>query len=65
MVLYPSGDLESYILLFVEKENGGRRNQKNSHNFRVKIDLPFFNIHLHVESFLEWLLEMDNLFDYM
>ncbi|KAG7961926.1 hypothetical protein I3843_09G040300 [Carya illinoinensis] len=31
----------------------------------IKIDLPCFNRHLHVESFLDWLLELENFFDYM
>ncbi|KAH7853915.1 hypothetical protein Vadar_008022 [Vaccinium darrowii] len=58
-------DLEA----FIEEDNGGRRNQNrdehNSHDFRVKIDLPCFNGHLHVESFIDWLLKVENFFDYM
>jgi hypothetical protein len=30
-----------------------------------KIDLQCFNGHLHVENFLDWLLKVENFFDYM
>jgi hypothetical protein len=42
-----------------------RRRLENAHSFRVKIDLPNFNGHLHIENFLDWILEVENLFDYM
>ncbi|KAG2674841.1 hypothetical protein I3760_13G155900 [Carya illinoinensis] len=42
-----------------------QRGRNGNSNFKVKIDLPYFNGHLHVESFLDWLLEVKNFFDYM
>ncbi len=45
--------------------DGGRIRPTSAHNFRVKIDLPNFNGHLHVENFLDWILKVENFFDYM
>lgn len=42
-----------------------QRGRNGNSNFKIKIDLPCFNGHLHVESFLDWLLEVENFFDYM
>jgi len=39
--------------------------KENAHSFWVKIDLPNFNGHLHVENFLDWILEVENFFNYM
>lgn len=47
------------------EDDGGRRRPTSAHNFWVKIDLPNFNGHLHVENFLDWILEVENFFDYM
>jgi hypothetical protein len=44
---------------------GCRRRLENSHSFRVKFHLPNFNGHLHIENFLDWILEVENFFDYM
>ncbi|XP_040994264.1 uncharacterized protein LOC121240799 [Juglans microcarpa x Juglans regia] len=44
---------------------GNQRTRDGNTNFKIKIDLPCFNGHLHVESFLDWLLEVENFFDYM
>jgi hypothetical protein len=46
-------------------EVGGRRTLGNPHSFRVKVDLLCFNGHLHVENFLDWILEVENFFEYM
>ncbi|KAG2664308.1 hypothetical protein I3760_16G076400 [Carya illinoinensis] len=50
---------------FVHGNQDARWALDNNHNFRIKIDLPCFNGHLHVESFLDWMLEVENFFDYM
>ena len=31
----------------------------------MKIDLPSFDGHLHIEDFLDWLHAVENFFDYM
>jgi hypothetical protein len=48
----------------LQEGDGDRRRPEIAHNFRVKIDLPTFNGHLHVEKFLDWILEVENFFDY-
>ncbi|KAG7973788.1 hypothetical protein I3843_06G014700, partial [Carya illinoinensis] len=50
---------------FARGNHEARRVLDNNNNFRIKIDLPCFNRHLHVQSFLDWMLEVENFFDYM
>lgn len=51
---------------FIRGNQGGRRApDNNNNNFRIKLDLPCFNGHLYAESFLDWMLEVENFFDYM
>lgn len=44
-------------------------NRYNQHHeptdYKLKIDLPSFDGHLHIEDFLDWIHSVDNLFDYM
>lgn len=50
---------------FEDGDNDRQRRQENPHNFCIKIDLPCFNGHLFVKSFLDWLLEVENCFYYI
>jgi hypothetical protein len=50
---------------FEDGDNDRRRRQENPYNFCIKIDLPWFNGHLFVESFLDWLLKVGNCFYYI
>jgi hypothetical protein len=61
----PFGESSSEEEDHLQEGEGNRRRPENAHNFRVKIDLPNFNGHLHVENFLDWILEAENFFDYM
>lgn len=40
------------------------RNQ-NSTDYKIKINLPHFDGHLHIKDFLDWMHNVDNFLDYM
>ncbi|KAI0493337.1 hypothetical protein KFK09_027614 [Dendrobium nobile] len=45
-----------------------RRNpqyRRHSGEFKVKMDIPFFDGHLHIEDFLDWEKAVENFFDYL
>ena len=35
----------------------------NPHEYRMKVDIPSFNENLDIESFLDWIYEVDKFFD--
>ncbi|XP_028550608.1 uncharacterized protein LOC114579613, partial [Dendrobium catenatum] len=41
------------------------QNRQQFGEFKVKMDIPFFDGHLHIEDFLDWEKAVENFFDYM
>ena len=49
-------------------KGGGRREygyERDSGDFKLKVDIPFFSGNLNIEDFTNWVAEIDKLFDYM
>ena len=48
---------------------GGRRHEygykRDSGDFKLKVDIPFFRDNLNIEDFIDWVVEIDKFFDYM
>ncbi|KAH7565398.1 hypothetical protein JRO89_XS09G0201500 [Xanthoceras sorbifolium] len=40
-------------------------NGPSSYDYKMKIDLHSFNGHLHIEDFLDWIVNVEHFFDYM
>ena len=34
-------------------------------DFRLKVDIPYFNSNLNIKDFIDWLADIDKFFDYM
>lgn len=42
-----------------------RRQNMRYEEFKLKMDIPSFNGALHIEEFIEWMIEIERFFDYM
>ena len=42
-----------------------RDHERNSGDFRLKVDIPFFSGNLNIEDFIDWITNIDKFFDYM
>ncbi|KAI0507351.1 hypothetical protein KFK09_013473 [Dendrobium nobile] len=63
---YSSG--EELDNLEVAEQTSNRRHipyRPHQGEFKVKMDIPFFDGHLHIEDFLDWEKAVENFFDYM
>lgn len=48
------------------KYSGHYRKQNRGYvEFKLKMDMPTFNGTLHIENFIEWMIEVERFFDYM
>ena len=48
--------------------SGGRYmhdHERDSGDFRLKVDIPFFSDNLNIEDFIDWIADIDKFFDYM
>jgi len=52
------GRLETLTLIMVGKEDS-----QNPQEYRMKVDIPSFSGNLDIESFLDWIYEVDKFFD--
>ncbi|KAI0491611.1 hypothetical protein KFK09_025871 [Dendrobium nobile] len=53
---------------FGQGNRGGRRrhfSQRNQAEFKIKVDIPFFDGHVHIEDYLDWERAVENFFDYL
>ena len=39
--------------------------ERDSGDFNLKVDIPFFSSNLNIESFIDWVTFIDRFFDYM
>ena len=39
--------------------------ERDSGDFRLKVDIPYFNGNLSIEDFIDWIADIDKFFDYM
>ena len=49
-------------------KGGGRQVcdfDRDGGDFRLKVDIPYFNSNLNIEDFIDWLADIDKFFDYM
>ena len=49
-------------------KGGGRLDsgyERDSGDFKLKVDIHFFNGNLNIEDFFDWIAEIDKFFDYM
>ena len=48
---------------------GGDRNvrefDRDGGDFRLKVDIPYFNGNLNIEDFIDWIVDIDKFFEYM
>ncbi|PKU80524.1 RNA-directed DNA polymerase [Dendrobium catenatum] len=72
-IMYPGADpVESeedddthhYPPEFARRRRPVVRNQRPG-EFKIKIDVPFFDGHLHIEDYLDWEKAVENFFEYM
>ena len=50
------------------KKGGGRHAhdyERDDGDFRLKVDISYFNGNLNIEDFIDWIADIDKFFDYM
>ena len=66
-VLYFDTDDDVEDLLLGGQRHGRRQRHQRNHgnrDFKIKIDFPQLDGHLHIKDFLDWLHTVENFFDY-
>ena len=69
--IYSDESEEEKDFLYADHQHtrgGGRRDQgyeRDSGDFKLKVDIPFFSGNLNIEDFIDWIVEIDKFFDYM
>ena len=42
-----------------------RDHKKDDADFRLKVDIPYFDANLNIEDFIDWIADVDKFFEYM
>ena len=69
--IYNNDSKEEEDFLYVDQRptrGGGRREygyERDSGDFKLKVDIPFFSGNLNIEDFIDWIAEIDKFFDYI